>query len=68
VNAVSPGLIETEIHVLSTGDGARVERMRPLIPMGRIGQPDEIAEAVLFLMSEAASYMTGANLKVSGGR
>ena len=68
VNAVSPGLVETEIHALSTGDAARVERLRPMIPMGRVGQPGEIAEAVLFLISEAASYMTGANLKVSGGR
>jgi NAD(P)-dependent dehydrogenase (short-subunit alcohol dehydrogenase family) len=68
VNAVSPGLVDTEIHALSTGDAARVERIRPMIPMGRIGQPDEIAEAVLFLVSDAASYVTGANLKAAGGR
>jgi NAD(P)-dependent dehydrogenase (short-subunit alcohol dehydrogenase family) len=68
VNAVSPGLIETELHALSTGDAARVERLLPMIPMGRVGQPNEIAEAVLFLMSDAASYMTGANMTVSGGR
>lgn len=68
VNAVSPGLIETELHALSTGDAARVERLRPMIPMGRVGQPTEIAEAVLYLMSDAASYVTGANLTVSGGR
>jgi NAD(P)-dependent dehydrogenase (short-subunit alcohol dehydrogenase family) len=68
VNAVSPGLIETEIHALSTGDAARVERLRPLIPMERVGLPEEIAEAVLFLLSEQASYITGANLRVSGGR
>ena len=68
VNAVSPGLIETEIHALSTGEPGRVERIAPMIPMGRAGQADEIAEAVLFLISEGASYITGANLKVSGGR
>jgi NAD(P)-dependent dehydrogenase (short-subunit alcohol dehydrogenase family) len=68
VNAVSPGLVDTEIHALSTGDAARVDRLRPLIPMERVGAPDEIAEAVLFLLSDQASYITGANLRVSGGR
>jgi NAD(P)-dependent dehydrogenase (short-subunit alcohol dehydrogenase family) len=68
VNAVSPGLIDTEIHARSTGDAGRVERIRPLIPMARVGRPEEIAEAVLHLLSDAASYTTGAILKVSGGR
>ena len=68
VNAVSPGLVETEIHARSTGDAGRMERIAPMIPVGRIGQPNEIAEAVLFLMSDGASYTTGANIKVSGGR
>jgi len=68
VNAVSPGLVEMEIHARSTGDAGRMERIAPLIPVGRIGQPSEIAEAVLFLISDAASYTTGANIKVSGGR
>ncbi|NNM71904.1 SDR family oxidoreductase [Enterovirga aerilata] len=68
VNAVSPGLVETEIHARSTGDAGRMDRIAPLIPMGRIGQPEEIAEAVLFLMSDGASYTTGANLRVTGGR
>ena len=68
VNAVSPGLIETEIHARSTEDAGRMQRITPLIPMGRIGQPNEIAEAVLFLMSDGASYTTGANLRVTGGR
>jgi len=68
VNAVQPGLIETEIHALSTGDPGRVERIKPLIPMQRIGQPEEIADIVLFLLSEKSSYMTGALLRASGGR
>ncbi len=68
VNAVSPGLVETEIHARSTGDAGRMERIAPMIPVGRIGQPGEIAEAVLFLISDGASYTTGANIRVSGGR
>lgn len=68
VNAVSPGMVETDIHERSTGDAGRMARIAPMIPMARIGQADEIAEAVLFLISPGASYVTGANLKVSGGR
>ena len=68
VNAVSPGMTRTDIHERSTGDAGRLERLRPHIPLNRIGEPDEIAEAVLFLMSEGASYITGANIPVSGGR
>ena len=68
VNAVAPGMIETEIHELSTGDVARKERIRPMIPMKRIGQPEEVAEAVLFLLNEASSYTTGAVLRLAGGR
>lgn len=68
VNAVSPGLTRTEIHEKSTGDAGRAERLRTYIPLKRVGEPGEIAEAVLFLMSDAASYITGSNLSVSGGR
>jgi NAD(P)-dependent dehydrogenase (short-subunit alcohol dehydrogenase family) len=68
VNAVSPGATRTEIHEKSTGDAARLERVQPRIPLQRVGEPEEIAEAVLFLMSDAASYITGANLPVTGGR
>jgi NAD(P)-dependent dehydrogenase (short-subunit alcohol dehydrogenase family) len=63
VNAIRPGVINTEIH-----PPGRVERITPLLPMGRPGEPDEIAEAILFLLSDAASYITGAVLNVSGGR
>lgn len=68
VNAVAPGLIETDIHERSAEDPARMERIRPTIPMKRIGTPDEVAGAVLFLLSDAASYITGAILRVAGGR
>ena len=68
VNAVSPGMTRTEIHERSTQDAGRIERLRPHIPLNRIGEPGEVAEAVLFLMSDAASYITGANVPVSGGR
>jgi NAD(P)-dependent dehydrogenase (short-subunit alcohol dehydrogenase family) len=67
VNAVAPGLVETDIH-RTAGDPERPERMAPGIPLGRAGKPEEIAEAVLWLMSPAAAYITGAILAVSGGR
>jgi NAD(P)-dependent dehydrogenase (short-subunit alcohol dehydrogenase family) len=63
VNAVRPGPIDTEIH-----EPGRLARITPLLPMARPGQPNEAAEAVLFLLSQAASYITGAVLNVSGGR
>jgi NAD(P)-dependent dehydrogenase (short-subunit alcohol dehydrogenase family) len=67
VNAVRPGIIRTEIHNVS-GDPARVERIGNTAPLGRPGEPGEIAQAILWLASEAASYTTGAILDVSGGR
>jgi NAD(P)-dependent dehydrogenase (short-subunit alcohol dehydrogenase family) len=68
VNAVSPGMVDTDIHALSSGEPGRVARIAPHIPMKRAARADEIAAAVLFLLSDEASYVTGANLTVSGGR
>ena len=67
VNAVSPGLIETDIHA-SSGQPDRVARMGPSIPMQRAGSAEEAAEAILWLLSDKASYVTGANIRVAGGR
>jgi len=66
VNAVAPGIVRTDIHAVS-GDPDRPNTAAGRIPMGRAGEPDEIAEAVAWLMSPAASYTTGAVLRVSGG-
>ena len=63
VNAVAPGIIATDIH-----PPGRLERLAPLTPIGRAGTPEEIAESVLFLLSDASSYTTGTVLRVSGGR
>ncbi|GIH04100.1 oxidoreductase [Rhizocola hellebori] len=63
VNTVSPGVIRTDIHA-----PGRLERVGPLAPMGRAGEPDEVAAAIVWLLSDEASYVTGANLRVAGGR
>jgi NAD(P)-dependent dehydrogenase (short-subunit alcohol dehydrogenase family) len=67
VNAVAPGLIETGLHA-ANGAPDRLNRLVPTIPMQRPGTPEEVAEAVLWLLSPAASYTTGAILEVGGGR
>ena len=67
VNAVRPGFIDTEIHQ-SGGEPDRMERVRPLVPMKRVGQAKEVADAIMWLLSDKASYATGTILDVSGGR
>ncbi len=67
VNAVAPGLIATDIHI-GANDPDRPARIGPTIPIGRCGEPEEIAEPILWLLSDAASYTTGAILRVGGGR
>lgn len=67
VNGVAPGLIETGIHA-AAGDPGRLARLAGRIPMGRAGTAEETAEAVIWLLSPAASYVTGCILPVSGGR
>ena len=67
VNAVRPGIIETEIHA-SGGLPDRARQLAPQVPMQRAGSADEVAQAVLWLLSPAASYTTGALLDVTGGR
>jgi NAD(P)-dependent dehydrogenase (short-subunit alcohol dehydrogenase family) len=67
VNAVRPGMVDTEIHA-SGGQPDRLDRLRGMIPMQREGRADEIASAVLWLLSDEASYTTGALLDVSGAR
>ncbi|HEX8662632.1 MAG TPA: SDR family oxidoreductase [Beijerinckiaceae bacterium] len=67
VNAIMPGLIETEIHA-EAGLGDRLKQLAPTVPMGRTGTAEECAAAILWLLSDEASYVTGALLPVSGGR
>ncbi len=67
INAVAPGMIHTGLHA-AAGLPDRMDRIAPTIPMGRAGEPGEVAEAVLWLLSPAASYTTGTVLTVGGGR
>jgi NAD(P)-dependent dehydrogenase (short-subunit alcohol dehydrogenase family) len=67
VNAVKPGLIYTDIHA-SGGEAGRVDRLKAGVPMQRGGLPAEVAEAILWLMSDASAYTTGSFIDVSGGR
>ena len=67
VNAVSPGMIDTEIHA-SAGDPERAGRAVKVIPAQRVGAAEEVAAAILYLLSDSASYVMGGNLDVSGGR
>ncbi len=67
VVGVAPGLIETTIHA-DAGEPGRVDRVGPLVPLGRAGTVGEIADAVAWLMSGEASYVTGTTLRVAGGR
>lgn len=67
VNAVRPGIIYTDIHA-KAGEPNRIERVKEFTPMKRGGQPEEVANAILWLLSDEASYITGTLLDVSGGR
>lgn len=69
INAVCPGLIQTPMsdQMVAAGQGEALKAMEKSIPMGRVGRPEEIAQAVLWLCSEAASYVTGQSISVDGG-
>ncbi|WP_248582776.1 SDR family oxidoreductase [Nocardioides sp. InS609-2] len=67
VVGVAPGMVRTRIHE-DAGDPGRLERVSARIPLGRPGEPAEIADAIAWLMSDAASYVTGSTLRVAGGR
>lgn len=67
VNAVRPGFIKTDIHA-SGGEPGRVERLKSQVPLQRGGEPEEVARAILWLLSDEASYVTGTIMDVTGGR
>jgi NAD(P)-dependent dehydrogenase (short-subunit alcohol dehydrogenase family) len=67
VNAVAPGLVDTSLHA-ANGEPGRLSRLSPTIPMQRGATPNEIAQGVLWLLSDAASYVTGTILEIGGGR
>ena len=67
VNGVAPGLVRTDIHA-GAGDAGRLERVEATVPLGRAGEPEEVATAIAWLLSDACPYVTGATLRVAGGR
>ena len=69
INAICPGLIQTPMsdQMVAAGQGEALKEMEKSIPMGRVGRPEEIANAVLWLCSDAASYVTGQSISVDGG-
>ena len=67
VVGVAPGIVRTTIHA-DAGEPGRVDRVGPLVPLGRAGEPSEIADAIAWLMSDEAAYVTGTTLRVAGGR
>jgi NAD(P)-dependent dehydrogenase (short-subunit alcohol dehydrogenase family) len=67
VNAVRPGIIDTDIHA-SGGQPGRAQQLAPQVPMQRPGSADEVAQAIVWLLSDAASYTTGSIIDVTGGR
>ena len=66
VNAVAPGMVRTGIHA-AAGDPDRLQSVLPRIPMGRVGEPGEVALAIAWLLGPEAAYVTGASLRVAGG-
>lgn len=67
VVGVAPGLVRTDIHA-AAGDAGRLQRIAPTVPLHRAGEPEEIAEAIAWLVGDSASYVTATTLRVSGGR
>jgi NAD(P)-dependent dehydrogenase (short-subunit alcohol dehydrogenase family) len=67
INCIAPGLIDTDMPAASLTDAAR-KRMVDATPLARIGQPEEMAELALFLLSERSSFITGQTISADGGR
>jgi NAD(P)-dependent dehydrogenase (short-subunit alcohol dehydrogenase family) len=67
VNGVAPGIVRTDIHA-AAGDPGRLARVGPTVPVGRVGEPAEVAEAIAWLLGDSCPYATGATLRVAGGR
>ena len=67
VNGVAPGIVRTDIHA-AAGDPDRLDRLGPDVPLGRVGEPAEVAEAIVWLLGDGCPYATGATLRVAGGR